>query len=129
MEQITKRFRNNFSIEKTFKQKNAYKKRCDESNKILIKYPNRVPIICERFGDNIPNIDRNKYLVPSNLTTSQFLYVIRKRIKIPPEKSIYLFINKKVMPLGTAQLSHYYDKHSDDDGFLYITYSGENTFG
>ena len=129
MERVTKRFINNFSIAKTFKQKNSYKKRCDDSKNILKKYPNRIPIICERFGDNIPNIDRNKYLVPNDLTISQFLYVIRKRIKISSDKSIYLFINKKVMPLGTAQLSSYYEKHSDEDGFLYITYSGENTFG
>jgi GABA(A) receptor-associated protein len=26
-------------------------------------------------------------------------------------------------------MSDIYDEHKDDDGFLYITYSGENTFG
>jgi GABA(A) receptor-associated protein len=132
VKKITRKFRvakNDFSSYKTFRQKHSFDKRHEESSKILIKYPTRIPVICERFGDDIPNIDRSKYLVPDNLTISQFLYVIRKRIKIPPEKSIYLFINKKIMPLGTMQLSDYYEKHSDEDGFLYITYSGENTFG
>jgi len=26
-------------------------------------------------------------------------------------------------------MSDIYDDHKDEDGFLYITYSGENTFG
>lgn len=26
-------------------------------------------------------------------------------------------------------MSGVYDDHKDEDGFLYITYSGENTFG
>lgn len=26
-------------------------------------------------------------------------------------------------------MSAIYDEHKDDDGFLYMTYSGENTFG
>jgi GABA(A) receptor-associated protein len=26
-------------------------------------------------------------------------------------------------------MSAIYDEHKDDDGFLYISYSGENTFG
>jgi hypothetical protein len=28
-----------------------------------------------------------------------------------------------------ALMSSVYEDHKDDDGFLYITYSGENTFG
>jgi GABA(A) receptor-associated protein len=26
-------------------------------------------------------------------------------------------------------MGHIYEKYKDEDGFLYITYSGENTFG
>ena len=26
-------------------------------------------------------------------------------------------------------MSQIYDEHKDEDGFLYISYSGENTFG
>ncbi len=26
-------------------------------------------------------------------------------------------------------MSHIYEKYKDEDGFLYVTYSGENTFG
>ena len=62
------------------------------------------------------------------ITMAQFLYVIRKRIKITPEKSIYLFVQNHIIP-GNKFLSSIYEKHAEEDGFLYITYSGENVFG
>ena len=33
------------------------------------------------------------------------------------------------MCISNQSLSEIYDKHKNDDGFLYITYSSENTFG
>lgn len=78
---------------------------------------------------DIPNIDRQKYLVPDDLSVANFMYVIRKRIKIEAEKSIYLFVNNKVMPATAQFISTLYEKYKDEDGFLYITYAGESTFG
>ena len=31
--------------------------------------------------------------------------------------------------LCSASMGQVYEEHKDDDGFLYIAYSGENTFG
>lgn len=55
-------------------------------------------------------------------------YVIRKRIKLSPEKAIFIFVNN-VLPPTAALMSAVYEEHKDEDGFLYISYSGENTFG
>lgn len=86
-------------------------------------------VICEKNEkSDIAEIDKKKYLVPQDLTVSQFVYVIRKRIKLAAEKSIFIFINN-VIPPSTALMSAIYEEHKDEDGFLYITYSGENTFG
>jgi hypothetical protein len=32
-------------------------------------------------------------------------------------------------PLSAALITTIYAEHADEDGFLYITYNGENTFG
>jgi len=56
------------------------------------------------------------------------VYVIRKRIKLSPEKAIFIFV-RNVLPPTAALMSAVYDEHKDEDGFLYIMYSGENTFG
>jgi len=67
-------------------------------------------------------------LVPADLTCGQFLYVIRKRLKLPAEKAVFLFVDGKIPPT-TALLSAMYEEHKDKDGFLYMSYSDENVFG
>jgi hypothetical protein len=69
-----------------------------------------------------------RYLVPNDLTVGQFVYVIRKRIRVSPEKAIFMFVGN-VLPPSAALIGDIYSDHKDPDGFLYITYSGENTFG
>lgn len=69
-----------------------------------------------------------RYLVPKDLTVGQFTYVIRKRIRLSPEKALFIFV-KNVLPPNAALMDHIYQDHQDEDGFLYMTYSGENTFG
>jgi len=113
-------------------KKHAFQKRLDESYRIREKYPGRIPIIVQRAKqcDTVPDIDRHKFLAPVDLTIGQFMYVIRKRIRIQPEVSIYLMVGDDyAMPPTSQLLSLIYQDHSDSDGFLYITYTGESTFG
>ena len=47
--------------------------RQEEVRKIIEKYPDNVPIICEKLaGSSAPDCDRNKYLTPVDLTAYQF---------------------------------------------------------
>ena len=108
----------------------------------------------------------------------QFIYVIRKRIKLRAEQAIFVFVNGKTLPptgiapdgaevpselalislsfpflfyvlvivlfcfcencencvscfvFGVAAvISALYKDYKDEDGFLYMAYSGESTFG
>jgi GABA(A) receptor-associated protein len=115
-----------------FKSEVSFDKRLEESTRVRTKYPDRIPVICEKIdtkkNSDIPVIDKKKYLIPNDLTMGQFLYVVRSRIKLPPEKAIFLFIGGTI-PTTTAIISHIYESKKDEDGFLYIEYSGENTFG
>tara|TARA_Y100000590_G_C15522822_1_gene940060 strand:- start:369 stop:731 length:363 start_codon:yes stop_codon:yes gene_type:complete len=113
-----------------FKSNHTLQEREREAARVRQKYPNRIPVIVEKakFCDNINDIDKSKYLVPTDLTVGQFIYVIRKRLKMNSEQGLFIFINE-VMPPTTEQLSLIYDNYKDEDGFLYIMYSGENTFG
>ena len=65
-----------FTKETPFKDRHAFHKRQEEAQRIMKKYPNRIPVICECVGGDIPDIDRKKYLVPSDLSMAEFLYVI-----------------------------------------------------
>merc|ERR1712100_161310 len=101
------------------------------SASIRAKHPDRIPVIVEKRqrDASLPEIDKKKFLVPSDLTVGQFVYVIRKRIKLAPEQAIFLFVSAGTLPPTVAPLQTVYDQHKDEDGFLYMTYSGENTFG
>ena len=102
-----------------------------ECEKIRNQFPEKIPIICERDPkSNIKDIDKTKYLVPQDLTVSQFNSMIRKRIEIPQEGAFYLLVNGKNSITGDTVLSEIYDKNKDpEDGFLYITYASELTWG
>lgn len=114
-----------------FKEKNKFEDRRAESTRIKEKYPTRIPVIVERAKDcnNIPEITKHKYLVPQDLTVGQLIYVIRKKIpKLESNIGMFIFINNQMPSTGDI-VNLIYEKHVDEDGFLYIEYSGENTFG
>eukprot|EP00050_Salpingoeca_kvevrii_P005619 m.284811 g.284811 ORF g.284811 m.284811 type:complete len:128 (+) comp11233_c0_seq1:44-427(+) len=123
--------------QKSFKQSNDFAKRLGEAQKIRSKYSDRIPVIVERAPRaEIADIDKKKYLVPGDLTVAQFTYVIRKRIKLNPEQSIWMFVEKEengkrtpVLPPTSNTMAVVYHDYKDEDQFLYITYSGENVFG
>ena len=88
-------------------------------------------MICERSNKStsgLQDIDKKKYLVPCDLTAGQFVYVIRKRLALPPEQAIYISVNGTIPPTASL-MSTIYSENKDSDGFLYCQYTGENVFG
>ena len=114
----------------SYKKKIPYDQRISTAKRILENYPTRIPVICEKNPNakSTPDIDKSKYLVPDDLTVSQFVYVIRKRIKLAPEQAIFVFINNTIPP-ASSTFKEIYSTCADTDGFLYMLYSLENTFG
>jgi len=125
---IIERSKKTHDLKDTFKSKYPLEKRSLESKRIREKYPDRIPVICEKGSIDLPDLDKIKYLCPEDLNLMNFMYVLRRRMQLAPEKSIYFFINNTLIPCST-NLGEVYKEHSDQDGFLYIKYCGENTFG
>lgn len=112
-----------------FKKKYSFDKRSAEAKRILDKYPDRIPVIVELAKNtDLPPLDKNKYLVPYDLSVSQFIYVIRKRIKLPSEKALYIFV-KNTLPVSSKLMSELYKENKSKCGFLYMDVSSESTFG
>jgi GABA(A) receptor-associated protein len=113
----------------SYQSKLSFEERIKESSRIRSKYIDRIPIIVEPHSSTDVSLDKNKYLVPSDFTVGQFVYVIRKRINLSPEKSLLMFINN-TLPQNSVNISEVYLNHSDKDGFLYFSYTTDmNTFG
>jgi len=109
---------------------NDHLERVKKSQLILEKYPDRVPLIIQpsKTDRDAYPIDKSKYITPRDLTLLQLQQIIRKRINFPPEKAMFMFINNKIYPI-TSIIGPVYDTNKDSDGFLYITYCQESTFG
>jgi len=111
-----------------FKKTVTLEKRKEQSRLIMEKYPNRLPIICD-VSKQLPNLDKHKYLIPEDLNSESFMYIIRKRIKLKPEHAMYFFVNNEKLLQGNTFMSEMYNKYKDEDGFLYIYVCAESTFG
>lgn len=122
-------------------EKVQFDKRAAEALSIRAKYPNRIPVICEKSSKcDLPEIEKKKFLVPMNMLVGEFKYIIHKHItqsnvtqnsglKIPAyEKTIYLFVNNTIPKAGSL-MQEVYEQYVSDDGFLYLQYGSENAFG
>ena len=106
------------------------KERKDAVQAIFKKYPDRIPVcVYKNKGTNIPDLDKEKFLVPSDLSIGQFVYVIRKRIKLTPEQALYIFFNEEMVNTSISIKEVYQKYKNNDDDMLYAMYGTENTFG
>jgi len=120
----------------SFKDSVPYDKRSAEASRIVAKYPDRIPVICEKAErSDLPDIDKKKFLVPGTMLCGEFKYIVHKHVNqtagtsaIAADQTIYLFVNSTTPKTG-ALMSEIYDQYKAEDGFLYVIYSAENTLG
>tara|TARA_B100000768_G_scaffold181385_1_gene204167 strand:- start:2166 stop:2531 length:366 start_codon:yes stop_codon:yes gene_type:complete len=100
-------------------------------DKILIRYPNKVPVYVKKSKNdkNLKDIEKNKFIVPNDITIGQFLTIIRKRIDLNHEMALFIFINDSILPLQSETMKNLYYEHRNSEGLLELQYCGENTFG
>jgi len=108
-----------------------FDKRLSQTKKVMSIHQNKLCCYVERSEKSrkdVNDIEKHKYIVPNTLTVAEFIVIIRKKIHITPEKGLFFFVNN-ITITGNTLLLDIYNKHKDDDGFLYITYTSENCFG
>jgi len=85
-------------------------------------------IIEKSPNSTVADLDKKKYLVPSEFTAGQFYCLIRKRIQLRSEDALFFFINNSIPPTCKTMGELYQENH-EDDFFLYIAYSDESVYG
>ncbi len=98
----------------------------NEYNKVHLKYPDRIPIIV-RYN-NIQTKIPSKYLVQNDFTLGNFLFVLRKKLTLLEQQSLFVFVNKFI-PSHSERIDNIYREHKNKDGFLYFDVCLENTYG
>ncbi|KAL5463971.1 hypothetical protein EMCRGX_G032924 [Ephydatia muelleri] len=117
--------------QKTFKQRRSFASRSDEVSSIRAKFPQKVPVIVERYAQekDLPVLDKTKFLVPEELTMSQFVTIIRNRMGLAQNQTFYLLVNNKALASLSTTLAEIYRLEKDEDGFLYMVYASHEFFG
>ncbi|GBM51807.1 Microtubule-associated proteins 1A/1B light chain 3C [Araneus ventricosus] len=115
----------------TFKQRKSLATRKEEVENIRTKFPTKIPVIVERYHkeSQLPLLDKTKFLVPQELTVSQFLTIIRNRMHLGANQAFYLLINNRSIASMSKTVAEVYLESKDEDGFLYVTYASQEMFG
>uniref|UniRef100_A0ACD5XPZ7 Uncharacterized protein n=1 Tax=Avena sativa TaxID=4498 RepID=A0ACD5XPZ7_AVESA len=113
-----------------FKKEFTLEERANESASMIANYPGRIPVIVERFSrSNLPEMEKRKYLVPCDMPVGQFIFILRSRLHLAQGTALFVFVNN-TLPQTANLMGSVYDSYKDEeDGFLYMCYSSEKTFG
>ncbi|NXN39267.1 MLP3C protein, partial [Rhinoptilus africanus] len=99
--------------------------RMHEVTEIRIKYPNKIPVVVERYQKEktLPPLNRTKFLVSQDLPLSQ------TRLCLASSQTFYLLVNNQGLPNMALTMQELYRDNRDEDGFLYLTYASQEMFG
>ena len=112
-----------------FKFKKIYNnidERKEDRIRVMQLYPDKIPLIIEKDPKSIlKDIDKNKYLLPDNLSVYQLRLMVQKRIGISFEDKIFFLIKGYILLKDDKiSMQDLYEKYKDpQDGFLYIGYT------
>ena len=112
-----------------FEKKYSINQRKKEVKSLALRHPSRVPVLIYPADKNQPKIEKSKYLVPKDISMSQFQYIIKKYISINSNEAIFLYTKNNSLVHSSKSIAEIYNEHKSEDDFLYFIYSVENTFG
>lgn len=70
----------------------------------------------------------DRFLVPRDMSVGQFIHILSSRLHLTPGKALFVFV-KDTLPQTATLMDSVYESFKDKDGFLYMCYSSEKTFG
>jgi hypothetical protein len=91
--------------------------------------PDAVLCIATPRTDATPRMARPRLRLPADLTSSQLVQTIRKRVNLTPTATLFAFCENRMLTGDTSVLTLLRSQKATDDGILHVTYSLENAFG
>ena len=105
-------------------KKNPLEKRKQDCEKVIKKFPNKIPVmVTKHVKSTLPNLDKEKFLVPNDISVGNFHGIIRKKLVLEPQYGLNFFVGGKVLPKQDSLMQDVYNSLKDEDGFLYIEYA------
>ena len=110
----------------------SFECRVRQTDIMCMRHPDKVPVMLDEHGDagNQLALKKKKFMIPRNVTCAQFIVMIRERIQLHPTQTLFFMtVPKHHLICGTTTIGELYDKEKNDDGFLYVVYAFEHSFG
>uniref|UniRef100_A0A914DN69 Autophagy-related protein n=1 Tax=Acrobeloides nanus TaxID=290746 RepID=A0A914DN69_9BILA len=114
-----------------YKQRIKFCCRRSEYFTIHQKYSDKIALIVEKFKSEkrLPDLVRCQFVVPRNTTVGQLQHIIRQKIGDNRNMPVYILVANKELPSLTTTMASLHERFHDEDGFLYIAFSSEDSFG
>ena len=106
-------------------------KRKQQCNILLIKEPDKVPVIIEKDPScKLEPMKSTKHLIMKKFTVNKLLLMIKNILKLDEGEALFLAAKGKYNIMGEQTMGEVYTKFKDkEDNFLYIAYSSELVYG
>lgn len=111
-----------------FKESNTFEKRLFTSEKVMCRYPDKVPIIVV-LPKEFKKKPFLKYLVSKDLNVHYINQLVRKNIKIDHTKAIFVLTENGYLSTASTDVGDLYYKYKNEDGYLYLHIKVEVCFG
>lgn len=105
--------------------------RMDTVKRIRKRHPDKFVLILEAPGFILDTQRKRhyiKFLAPFQMSVGEFLYKLRKNIRLYPEETVYLYVNNEI-PMTSSLLSDVYRTHMSPDFHLYMKVEKQAVFG
>ena len=114
-----------------YKKEFDKEKRIEQCKALLIRDPDKIPIILEKDpACKLEPLQKKNFLVKKNFNVSKFIDMIRKMMKLKEGDALFLSAKGKYSINGEKTIADLYNHYKDkEDGLLYISYSSLEVFG
>ena len=114
---------------KGFTDSKTIEERLYLAGKLMANNRDHVPVVVVGNGINAPIITKQKYICPVSVTGDGFRKDIRDHMEaLDSTGALFYFVDNALLPMNKT-MGEIYDRYKSNDGFLYVIYSVENTFG
>lgn len=94
-------------------------------------FPKSIPTIVQRSDTetSLQQIDKRHFLVPQDMTLGNLVGIIAARLGIYSNNSLWMYASRYPLTNRSETMTEIYNRFRETDGFLYLTYKGQESFG